>query len=50
MSSKIKRYPTNIDQMSTDICSLISRNLTEKEWKRFVAKDIEYEKTCPSIK
>lgn len=50
MSSKIKRYPTNIDQMSTDICSLISRNLTSKEWKRFVAKDIEYEKTCPEIK
>jgi hypothetical protein len=50
MSSKIKRYPTNIDQMSTDICSLISRNLTDKEWKRFVAKDIEYEKTCPAIK
>ena len=50
MSSKIKRYPTNIDQMSTDICSLISRNLTQREWKRFVAKDIEYEKTCPAIK
>ena len=50
MSSKIKRYPTNIDQMSTDLCSLISRNLTQKEWKRFVAKDIEYEKTCPTIK
>ncbi len=50
MNSKIKRYPTNIDQMSTDICSLISRNLTAKEWKRFVAKDIEYEKTCPAIK
>ena len=50
MSSKIKRYPTNIDQMSTDICALISRNLTEKEWKRFVAKDIKYEKTCPAIK
>jgi energy-coupling factor transporter ATP-binding protein EcfA2 len=50
MNSKIKRYPTNIDQMSTDICSLISRNLTNKEWRRFVAKDIEYEKTCPAIK
>ena len=50
MSSKIKRYPTNIDQMSTDVCSLIARNLTQKEWKRFVAKDIEYEKTCPDIK
>ena len=32
------------------LCGLLSRNLTEDEWRDFVAKDIEYKQTCSNLK
>ena len=38
--------PTNVDYLVKDICSIVSRNMTEEEWDIYVAKDIPLEKTC----
>jgi WD40 repeat protein len=38
--------PTLADILAQDVCSMLSRNLTADEWSTYVAKDIEYEKTC----
>jgi WD40 repeat protein len=38
--------PTYVDLMAQDVCSIVSRNLTEVEWATYVAKDLKYEKTC----
>jgi energy-coupling factor transporter ATP-binding protein EcfA2 len=37
--------PTHVDYLVKDICTIVSRNLTESEWKTYVG-DVEYEKTC----
>jgi WD40 repeat protein len=39
--------PTHYDLLAQDVCSMLTRNLTTDEWATYVAKDIEYEKTCP---
>ena len=39
--------PTLADILAQDVCSMLSRNLSSDEWATYVAKDIEYEKTCP---
>ena len=45
----IRVWPTNMDFMSNQICGKINRNMTGKEWYRYVASDIPYELTCPSL-
>jgi WD40 repeat protein len=39
--------PTHVDNLVKDICTLVSRNMTQNEWNMYVAKDIPLEKTCP---
>ncbi len=38
--------PTHVDYLVTDICSIVSRNMTQEEWNIYVARDIPLEKTC----
>jgi hypothetical protein len=38
--------PTHVDYLVTDICNMVSRNMTQDEWNNYVAKDIPIEKTC----
>jgi WD40 repeat protein/energy-coupling factor transporter ATP-binding protein EcfA2 len=38
--------PSHADYMVTDICTLVSRNMTQDEWNTYVARDIPLEKTC----
>ncbi len=45
----IRVWPTDMDKMANGICSNMKRNFSKKEWKRFVAKDITYEKTCEDM-
>jgi WD40 repeat protein len=45
----IRIYPTSTDKIAQQICSLIDRNMSTSEWERFVAEDIEYEKTCKDL-
>jgi WD40 repeat protein/energy-coupling factor transporter ATP-binding protein EcfA2 len=42
--------PTLADNLISDICSLITRNMTRNEWNAYVAKDIPLENTCPDQK
>ncbi|MCF8369985.1 MAG: hypothetical protein K9H64_00080 [Bacteroidales bacterium] len=45
----IKLFETNTDLLSSKICGMVNRNLSESEWKSYVGKDIEYQKACPQI-
>jgi WD40 repeat protein len=38
--------PSHADYMVSDICTLVSRNMTQDEWNTYVARDIPLEKTC----
>ena len=38
--------PAHVDNMVKDICTLISRNMTQEEWNIYVGRDIPLEKTC----
>jgi hypothetical protein len=39
--------PSHVDYMVKDICSIVTRNMTQNEWNIYVGKDIVLEKTCP---
>jgi len=39
--------PTDSDQMASDFCSLLTRNLTREEWNEYLGEDIPYQETCP---
>jgi len=39
--------PTDSDQMASDFCSMLVRNLTQEEWNQYYGEDIPYEQTCP---
>jgi WD40 repeat protein/Na+-transporting methylmalonyl-CoA/oxaloacetate decarboxylase gamma subunit len=39
--------PTHNDYLIRDICSIVTRNMTQEEWNTYVGKDIPLEKTCP---
>jgi hypothetical protein len=38
--------PAHVDYLVPEICSYVSRNMSQDEWNTFVGKDIAYEKTC----
>ena len=38
--------PAHVDNMVKDICTLISRNMTQDEWNTYVGRDIPLENTC----
>ena len=37
---------THSDYLVKDICSLVTRNITQDEWKAYIGRDIPYETTC----
>ncbi len=38
--------PTHVDNLAKDVCTLVSRNMNEEEWRVYVAPDIPLQKTC----
>ncbi len=42
----LRYFPLQMEFYSTNLCSKIKRNMTEKEWSNFVGSDIPYQKTC----
>lgn len=38
----IKIWPTNMEELAIQLGAKLNRNMTEKEWKRYVAPDIPY--------
>jgi WD40 repeat protein len=45
--NNLRGRPSNVDYLVSDICNIVSRNLTKEEWNNYVGKDIPPEKTCP---
>ncbi|MBX9853865.1 MAG: hypothetical protein K2X86_19150 [Cytophagaceae bacterium] len=47
----IRIWPTHIDFMANEICDKVNRNMTGREWERYVAPldDIKYQRTCPHL-
>jgi len=45
----IQMWETKTSPMTVGLCSKLTRNMTLSEWLDFVAKDIDYEKTCPDL-
>ena len=47
----IRIWPTHIDFMANEICDKLNRNMTGREWERYVAPldDIKYQRTCPHL-
>ena len=49
-SDKLLRvYPTQVDNMVSNLCARAGRNFTEKEWKQYVGSDEPYAVTCASF-
>ncbi len=46
VNNLIREYSLDIDELAGSICGKVDRNMTAKEWKRYVAKDIDPKKTC----
>lgn len=42
----LKAYPLDMSRLAAGLCEKIGRNLTQEEWRDFVAKDINYINTC----
>jgi len=45
----IHAWPTNMTTMSGILCGIVKRNMTKDEWDRYVAEDLDYERTCPDL-
>ncbi len=46
---RVKVWSTNIEYYAEPICGKLSRNLSLDEWKRFVAEDVDYRRTCSAL-
>ncbi len=38
--------PSHVDNLVSDICTLVSRDMNQEEWNTYVARDIPLEPTC----
>lgn len=39
--------PTDLDEMASDFCSLLTRNMTREEWNQYYGEDLPYRESCP---
>ena len=46
---EIKPWYTSTEAMSSKVCPHLKRNLTQKEWVRYAAEDIPYQKSCANL-
>ncbi|HEX9651062.1 MAG TPA: hypothetical protein VGA21_10905 [Cyclobacteriaceae bacterium] len=42
----IRYWPTHAETLSQEMCDLIIRNFTQREWERYVGNKVEYQITC----
>ena len=45
----LRFYETQPDNMADQLCTYITRNFTETEWKQYVGEDIDYELSCDNL-
>jgi WD40 repeat protein len=48
--NKLIGRPSHVDYFVSDICRIVSRNMTQEEWNVYVGKDIPLEETCQNNK
>ncbi len=48
-NNRLTIRPTTAEAFVGDICSSLKRNMTQAEWKIYVAEDIAYVRTCPDL-
>jgi hypothetical protein len=41
-------WPAHASSMADQMCGLVSRNMTQREWETYVGYDVNYQKTCPN--
>ena len=42
----VRKWPIKPDKMAEEICSLLSRNMSDTEWAQYVGEDINKQETC----
>ncbi len=42
----LRYYETQSDNMASQLCDYVSRNLSDTEWRQYVGEDIDYVNTC----
>jgi WD40 repeat protein len=45
----IRVWPVNPEVMASNICDLLTRNMTPEEWENYVGNGIPYQTTCVSL-
>lgn len=48
-NGQIVNWPTNLNSFTKNFCTNLLRNMTQQEWEIYVAKDINYAKTCDNL-
>ncbi len=48
-NGKIKKWPISADQIASEMCKNVKRNMTMEEWDRYVGDNIEFRNTCISL-
>ena len=48
-TSNLVSRPVHADYLVMDICSLVTRNMTQEEWNIYVGRDIPFEATCSNV-
>lgn len=46
---QLRIWPTRPELMADEVCSEVTRNLTEEEWKAYIGNDISYRTTCVNL-
>ncbi len=46
----IRLFVTDPELLASELCDKVKRNLKREEWNQYIGSDIEYQKTCTSIK
>lgn len=41
-------WPTHASYMADQMCGILTRNMTQREWETYVGYDVNYQKTCPN--
>jgi hypothetical protein len=46
---EVREFPLTMDELITEACSRLPRNLTVSEWGQFFGESEPYRETCPGL-
>ncbi|MEO1447760.1 MAG: hypothetical protein AAFV46_16300, partial [Cyanobacteria bacterium J06635_11] len=44
-----KIHYVSTENLRVEACDRLTRNLTRREWNRYIGEDLPYEQTCPNL-